>query len=222
MPPTNATSSSGRPGWRSTTNFWWCDPPGPHPHVEQALAAGRLDLLAEMPVLLLAEREPVQVRAPDQSLDDHAAGGGRAQRARHLRAGRVQHLVGIAAPVGEHHQVAGPHPAEACEQLGEVGPAMNQRVGPRCRTSRPRRPGAGGPARWPGCRARSRSGTSRRRPCTHQSVFTEVSPASSNTAVATCAGSASICRWLPGTCLVGQPRPAACAAAVSYGSANQR
>ena len=32
-----------------------------HPHVAQALAAGRPDLLAEMPVLLLAERETVQV-----------------------------------------------------------------------------------------------------------------------------------------------------------------
>ena len=51
MPPTNATSRSGRPGWRSTTNFWWCEPPTPDPHVQQALAAGRLDLLAEAPVL---------------------------------------------------------------------------------------------------------------------------------------------------------------------------
>ena len=28
MPPTNATSSSGRPGWRITTIFWWCEPSG--------------------------------------------------------------------------------------------------------------------------------------------------------------------------------------------------
>ena len=26
MPPANATSRSGRRGWRNTTNFWWCEP----------------------------------------------------------------------------------------------------------------------------------------------------------------------------------------------------
>ena len=75
------------------------------PLVQQHLAAGRLDVVAEAAVLLLAVREPVQVRTPEQPLDDHPAlGGGREQ----LRDGGpvVAHpLVRIAAPVGEKEMV---------------------------------------------------------------------------------------------------------------------
>ena len=34
---------------------------GSHPHVEQAFAARRFDVLAEMAVLLLAEGQPIQM-----------------------------------------------------------------------------------------------------------------------------------------------------------------
>src|SRR5664279_6491739 len=109
MPPTNATSRSGRPGWRSTTSFWWCDPPGANPHVPQALAAGGFDVLTEMPVLLLAEREPVEVRAPHQSLDHHATAGGVRENSRDLSVRVAQALVGITPPIGEQQQVTGSH-----------------------------------------------------------------------------------------------------------------
>ena len=52
------------------------------PHVPQALAAGRLDVLAEMPVLLLAEREAIQVGAPEQALDHARRVGGAANTRR--------------------------------------------------------------------------------------------------------------------------------------------
>ena len=44
-----------------------------HPHISYALAASRLDLLAEMAILLLTERKLVQVRTPQQALDHDPA-----------------------------------------------------------------------------------------------------------------------------------------------------
>ncbi len=100
--------------------------PGPDPHFPDAFAAGRLDLLAEMPVLRLAEVEAVQVRTPDQALDDHAPLGRLAQYPGHLGTGAGQPLVRIAPPVGVEHDVAGPGFAQRGEQLGEVGPPVPQ------------------------------------------------------------------------------------------------
>ena len=42
-----------------------------HAHISHALAARRLDLFAEMAILLLAECKLVQVRTPQQSLDHY-------------------------------------------------------------------------------------------------------------------------------------------------------
>ena len=49
--------------------------PRAYPHVLQAFAAGCLDILAQMAILLLTERELVQVRAPEQTLDDDSTSG---------------------------------------------------------------------------------------------------------------------------------------------------
>ena len=100
---------------------------GADPHVPQAFTAGGLDVLTEMPVLLLAEREPVQVRAPHQALDHHSPPCRVGEDPRDLGARAVQELVGIAAPIGEHQQVAGPQRPHAAEQLSEVRLAMDQR-----------------------------------------------------------------------------------------------
>jgi hypothetical protein len=53
---------------------------GAHPHVQQHLAAGPLDPLAEVLVLLGTERQPVPVRAPDQPAHVHPALGRRAEQ----------------------------------------------------------------------------------------------------------------------------------------------
>lgn len=81
-----------------------------------------------MPVLLLAEGQPVQVRAPNEPFHDCAPRSGIAQRVRDLRAARVQRLVGISAPIGEHHQVVRTDPTQTREQLREVHPSMNKLV----------------------------------------------------------------------------------------------
>ncbi|MGW1927002.1 hypothetical protein ACWCQ0_50385, partial [Streptomyces massasporeus] len=78
---------------------------GPHPHVEQALAARLLDLRAEAAVLLLAEPETVQVGAPQQALHDDVPAGRLAQHRADLGALTGEPLVAIAAPVGEQEQV---------------------------------------------------------------------------------------------------------------------
>jgi hypothetical protein len=102
---------------------------GTYPHVQQALAAGGFDLLAEVAVLALAELEAVQVRTPDQALDDHAALGSLAQHRADLTtraAARVERLVRVTAPVGEQQQVARLLGAHRCEELGEVHGTVNQ------------------------------------------------------------------------------------------------
>ena len=99
------------------------------PLVEQHLAAGPLDRLAEVLVLLLAEREPVQVRAPHQALDHHAPLGGGAEQipATVGPPGRSQ-LVGVAAPVGEEQVVAAPQRFDLGDEPIEVGGAVHQRL----------------------------------------------------------------------------------------------
>ena len=99
----------------------------PDPHVEQALTAGSHDVLAEMAILLLAERELVQVRAPHQPLHHDASGRRGAQRAGDLDSFLVEDLVGIAAPIGEQHQIAGAGTGNAPGELREVHLAVNKR-----------------------------------------------------------------------------------------------
>ena len=53
--------------------------PEPDPHIQEALATGRFDLLAEMAILLRAEACAIEMRAPHQSLDDHPTLRGRTQ-----------------------------------------------------------------------------------------------------------------------------------------------
>jgi hypothetical protein len=60
-----------------------------------------------MTVLLGAEPQPIDVRAPDQSFHDDTAPGGRAQELGHRPAAVVESLVRVTAPIGEQHQVAG-------------------------------------------------------------------------------------------------------------------
>ena len=71
MPPTNATSRSGRPVAQHD-DLLVVGAQRADPHVQQALAAGVLDLLAEVTVLGRAEAQPVEVRAPHQPPHDDA------------------------------------------------------------------------------------------------------------------------------------------------------
>src|SRR5664280_3323862 len=92
-----------------------------YPHVQQALTPGLLDLLAEVPILRGAEAELVEVGAPNQPTYVDAAASRLTQRLRHRAVGLSgEELVGIAAPVGEQHQVAPPELRQASDQLGEV------------------------------------------------------------------------------------------------------
>ena len=103
---------------------------GAHPHVEQALATGQFDVLAEVPVLGGAERELVQVGAPDEPAYVGAAAGRLAQHPRNGAVGLLgEALIGVAAPVGEQQQVASSEPRHAPDQLGEVGGPVHQRRG---------------------------------------------------------------------------------------------
>ena len=122
MPPTKATSSSGRPGMPQHHELLVVRAARTHPHVAQAFAAGRVDLLAEMPILLLAEGEPVQMRAPDQSLDDDPALGGRGEARRDTAVSGPPAADRIAAPVGEQQQVAGVLASHRCSSRESSAP----------------------------------------------------------------------------------------------------
>ncbi|MER5928159.1 hypothetical protein [Streptomyces mirabilis] len=98
----------------------------PHPHVEQALPSRLLDLLPQVVVLLFAELEPIQVRAPHQPLDDDTAACGVAQHVADSALRTVQQLVRVTPPVREHQYVAGPLRPHGREQLGEVHRPMYQ------------------------------------------------------------------------------------------------
>jgi hypothetical protein len=80
--------------------------PAPHSHVQQALTPGRFDVLAEVTILVSAERQPIPVRTPNQSLHEDAALGciGEQLRDAELLC-PIDNLVGIAAPVGEHQEI---------------------------------------------------------------------------------------------------------------------
>ncbi len=101
----------------------------PDPLVEQHLAAGRADRLAEVAVLRLAVGQRVEVGTPDQALDDHAALGGPGEQLRHGRAVRAHPLVRVAAPVGEEQVVARRQRLHLADQAVEVRGTVNQRLG---------------------------------------------------------------------------------------------
>src|SRR6476469_8481369 len=73
--------------------------------IQQHLAARPLDCLSEVPVLLFAVGELVQVRAPYQPFDDDTALGRRAEQLPDRRSVVAQLLVRIATPVGEEQVV---------------------------------------------------------------------------------------------------------------------
>ena len=74
--------------------------------IEQHLPACAFDGLAEVPVLLLAVGELVQMGPPHQTLDDDAAFGGAAEQFTDGRAVVAHLLVGVAPPVREEQMVA--------------------------------------------------------------------------------------------------------------------
>ena len=96
--------------------------------VQQHLAARPLDRLAEVPVLLLAVGELVQVRAPHQSLDDDAALGRRAEQLADRRAVVTHLLVGISTPIGEEEVVPVAERLDVGHQPVEVRRTVNQRL----------------------------------------------------------------------------------------------
>jgi len=60
-----------------------------HPHIAQTFAAGRLDLVAQMAILLLTEGKLVQVRPPQQPLDNDSPSGRVGEYSRYSVAGFV-------------------------------------------------------------------------------------------------------------------------------------
>lgn len=55
-----------------------------------------------MTILLLAEREPVEVRAPDEPLNDHPARRGGTEHVGNRGTRAVEQLAGVTPPVGKH------------------------------------------------------------------------------------------------------------------------
>src|SRR2546429_8232282 len=102
--------------------------PGAYPHVQDAGPARGLDLLAQVPVLHLAELEPVEARPPDQPFDEGATLGRSTQLARHLGARPVEPLIRIAPPVGEQYEVARRDRMQLRAHVSEVGPAPWERA----------------------------------------------------------------------------------------------
>ena len=83
---------------------------GPHPHVEQALTAGVVDLVAQPPVFRRGERQTVPVGAPDEPAYVDPAPGRVREHLPDLRVrGTGEALVRVAAPVDEHQQVTIAH-----------------------------------------------------------------------------------------------------------------
>ena len=98
-----------------------------HALVEKDLAAGLVHLFSKMAVLFGAESEPIEVGAPDQSLDYHSAPGGSRQHQTDLCVGAgSKTLVRVAAPVGEVELIPVAQPPNHFQQPTEVGRSMDQ------------------------------------------------------------------------------------------------
>jgi hypothetical protein len=102
-------------------------PSGPHPHIEQTATAGLLDVLTQVAILGRTERELVQMRAPDQTVDHHPSGSSCAQRSGYRRAAVGEHLIRITAPVGEEEHVTVGQACYTPEQGVEVRKPVHQR-----------------------------------------------------------------------------------------------
>jgi hypothetical protein len=98
----------------------------PDPLVQEDLAAGLVDHLAELEGFLLAELV-AGMGAPQQPADLHAPLGQLGQERPQLGAVVVQVLVGVAAPVGEVHLVILVQLTQALGQPGQVGAPVDQR-----------------------------------------------------------------------------------------------
>ena len=118
----------------------------PDPLVEQDLAAGLVDDLAQVQVLLLLEVGP-RVGAP-QAADLHAPAGQLGQDLPQLGALAVEQLVGVAAPVGDADHVACAAPAARPAAAGSSGP-VDQRLDQVPLGPAPPSPDDGR-CRWPG------------------------------------------------------------------------
>jgi hypothetical protein len=101
----------------------------PHPLVEDHLSAAVLDLGVEGAVGLLAERQAVHVRAPDQPAHADAPLDRVGEELRDRRTLVPQQLVGIPPPVGEEQVIAGVQRPHLFHQPVEVGAAVHQRFG---------------------------------------------------------------------------------------------
>jgi hypothetical protein len=97
-------------------------------HVEQTLAARLFDLCPEASILLGAELELVEVRAPQQSAHVHTPSCGRSKDHPNLGALTVEPLIAIPPPVREHQEVAPTHLGHRGQQLAEVGRSVDQRA----------------------------------------------------------------------------------------------
>jgi hypothetical protein len=97
-------------------------------HVEQALPAGSRYVLAQLSVLPLAELQSIQVRSPDQALDQHSAPCRRGQDVGDRPTGDGQAFIGVAAPVGEQQQVTGPQGVHRLYEFGEIARSVYQWV----------------------------------------------------------------------------------------------
>ncbi len=104
-------------------------PAGPHPHVQDALAACVIDLVPKLAVLRGREGQPVPVGAPKETANVDAAPGRLSEHRPDFcaRAGG-ETFVGVASPVSEHQQVAVTHLRDPVIQLGEVRRPMDQRT----------------------------------------------------------------------------------------------
>ena len=104
-------------------------PPCPDPHVEQALAAGGIDLLTQVPVLRGGEGQAVPVGAPQETTDiDAASGSVREHPSDFGIQGAGEAFVGVPAPVDEHQQVTIAHLRYPVVQLREIRRAMDERT----------------------------------------------------------------------------------------------
>ena len=92
----------------------------PHSFVEHELAAGFVDLVDELGVLLLAEVRDTRVRPPEETADVHATPREIREDVGELGARSVETFVGIAFPVGQVHPVVPFEPAQLVVEPAEV------------------------------------------------------------------------------------------------------
>ena len=106
-------------------------PADSHSHVEQALATGVIDLIAQMPVLRRGERQAVPMGAPYKAANVNAASGRIGQDLPDARARAAgETLIRVTSPVDEHQKVAVAHVRHPVMELCEVRPPVDERTHP--------------------------------------------------------------------------------------------